>query len=107
MLLEETIRTKPYPNASADTFTGSLFYADTRGNASGFTNLLFTDLQGKVLCVPPALCRSWFGLVKHIEEDCIYHNFDPVKENINYEVLEGGHSFQLVTEGVFLATNHD
>lgn len=69
-------------NASADTATGFLFFSDVQCNVLSFTDVHFTDPQGKVSCLPLALCRTWFGLVRHIVEDCLDDEFDPIKERI-------------------------
>ena len=103
-LLGKTIQTKPYLKASVDSTTLDLFFFDVQGNAFNFTDLHFTDLQGKVSCVPLALCQTWFGLVKHIVEDCIDDEFDLLKEELMYELLNGGSAFQLVAEEDFLVT---
>lgn len=98
VLLGKTIKIKPHPKASADTGTESLFFSDIRGNAFSFTDLHFTDPQGKVSCVPLAFCRTWFGLVKYIVEDCLDDEINPIKGKIKYELLNEGPSFQLVTK---------
>ena len=97
-LFGKTIQTKPCTNASEHANTCTLYFSDLQGNAFSFTDLHFMDPQGKVSCVPLALCRTWFGLVKCIVEDCIDDEFGPIKETIKYDLLNGGPSFQLIQE---------
>ena len=103
-LLGKTIQTRPYPSSSTDSNPRDLFFSDIQGNAFNFTDLHITDPQGKVSCVPLALCQTWFGLVKHIVEDCIDDEFDSLKEKLKYELLDGGPAFKLVTDEESLVT---
>ncbi len=97
-ILGKTIKTGQYPNAPADLSTGNLFFSDNSGNAFNFTDLHFTDPQGKVFYIPLASCRTWFGLVKSILENCMDDEFDTIKERVKNELLNGGSSFQLITK---------
>ena len=103
-ILGKTIKTGQYPNAPAGLSTGNLFFSDNRGNAFHFTDLHFTDPQGKVFCIPLASCRTWFGLVKSIVEECLDDEFDTIKERVKSELLNGGSSFQLVANEEFHVT---
>ena len=69
-----------------------------KDNVSSHTDLYFTDPQGKVSYVPIALCRTWFGLVKHIVGDCIDEEFDLMNERIEYDLLNEGSAFRLITK---------
>ena len=69
-----------------------------RDNVSSHTDLYFTDPQGKVSYVPVALCRTWFGLVKHIVGNCIDEEFDMMNESIKYEILNESPAFPLITK---------
>ena len=69
-----------------------------KDNVSSHTDLYFTDPKGKVSYVPVALCRTWFGLVKHIVGDCFDEEFDMMDESIRYEILSEGPAFRLITK---------
>ena len=104
VLLGDTIKTKSYSQTSADPATRSIYFSDIRGNAFCFTDLHFIDPQGKASCVPLTLCRTWFALLKHIVEDCLDDEFDPLKEKVKCKLLNGGREFQLVTKEGYLVT---
>lgn len=50
---------------------------------------------------PLALCRTWFGLVRHIVEDCIDEEFDMMKESIKDERVNEGSALRMVTKEDF------
>ena len=54
----------------------------------------FTDTRGTVFYLPLRFCKSWFGLVKQIADDCLHDEYDLIRD----QLLKNGPLYQLFTE---------
>ena len=78
----ESIRIVRYADAQLDEATWSVH---------------FTDARGTVFYLPLRFCKTWFGLVKQITDDCLQDEFKLIRD----QLLKSGPLYQLVTdEGV-------
>ena len=54
----------------------------------------FTDARGTVFYLPLRFCKTWFGLVKQIADDCLHDEYNLIRD----QLLKNGPIYQLVTE---------
>ena len=54
----------------------------------------FTDAHGTVFYLPLRFCKSWFGLVKQIADDCLHDEYNLIRD----QLLQNGPLYQLVTD---------
>ena len=79
ILRGETIKLMKYSEAQLDEATWSIH---------------FTDGWGNVFYLPIRFCKTWFGLVKQIADDCLHDEYNLIRD----QLLKSGPLYQLVTD---------
>ena len=68
-------------------------YADARLNEATWS-VHFTDAQGHIYFLPLRFCKTYFGLVKQIAEDCLHDEFGLVRD----QLLKNGPLYKLIAD---------
>lgn len=74
-------------------------YADAQLDEATWS-VHFTDADGHNFYLPLRFCKTWFGLVKQIAEDCLHDDFGLIRD----QLLKNGPLYKLVTSDDALVT---
>lgn len=67
-------------------------YADAQSDEATWS-VHFTDAYGHNFYLPLRFCRTWFGLIKQIAQDCLHDEYGLVRD----QLLKNGPLYKLVT----------
>ncbi len=68
-------------------------YADAQQDEATWS-VHFTDAQGRSFYLPLRFCKTYFGLVKQIAEDCLHDEYGLIRD----QLLKNGPLYRLVTD---------